>query len=73
MGKGGLRVRRRGLMTFFFLKTVKKGSLLEGGGVLKDDFRVIQESDIPYSFYESRRLVTVLVALKRRECSKETR
>ena len=48
MGEGGLRVRRRGLITFFFLKTVKKGSLLEGeggGGVLKDDFRVIQESE----------------------------
>ena len=32
MGEGGLRVRRRGLITFFFLKTVKKGSLLEGEG-----------------------------------------
>ena len=74
-GEGVLRVRRRGLITFFSLKTVKKGDLLEGGGgrVLKEDFRVIQESDIPYSFYEGRRLVTVLIALKRRECSKETR
>ena len=60
---GGLRLRRKGLITFFSLKTVKKGGLLEGGrggGVLKDDFRVIPESDIPYSFYEGRELVTVL-------------
>ena len=50
MGEGGLRVRRRGLITFFFPEDGEKGELIRGGargggGVLKDDFRVIQESE----------------------------
>ena len=63
-GGKGLRLKRRGLITFFYPEDSEKGGkgglLVGGGGVLKDDFRVIPESDIPYLFYEDWRLVTVL-------------
>ena len=31
MGEGGLRVRRRGLITFFFPEDGEKGELIRGG------------------------------------------